>query len=103
VENVFPDPSDGVPQLSRLPRIWTQHYQSYHPQTLRDLLKRAEELQLTVRVQLAEGTEQEGVPVKVEIQLGFWHVTLDTRAGKSRLRLDDIQRVRMLLPDYVQI
>ncbi|MFM1653031.1 hypothetical protein ACI7RC_13130 [Brevibacillus sp. B_LB10_24] len=102
VENVFPDPSDGAPQLSRLPRIWTQHYQSYHPQTLRDLLKRAEELQLTVRVQLAAGTEQEGVPVKVDIQLGYWHVTLDTGAGKSRLRLDDIQRVRMLLPDYVQ-
>ncbi|UFJ42956.1 hypothetical protein LOK74_10875 [Brevibacillus humidisoli] len=101
VENVYPDRLEGIPQLAALPQMWTKHFQSYHPQTMRDLFKRAKELQLTVRVETVEGAEWEGVPQKVEVEMGYWSITMEVERKREKVRLDDIRRVRLILPDYV--
>ncbi len=101
VENTFPDQWEGVPQAAALPKMWTQHFQSYHPQTLRDLLQRARELELEVQLRLSGGQMWEGIPRQVAVEMGYWHLTLEERSGKRRCRLDEIDRVRILLPDYL--
>ncbi|MFY0543307.1 hypothetical protein [Brevibacillus sp. H7] len=101
VENTFPDPLEGMPQLGALPKIWTQHLQAYHPQTLRDLLKRAKELQVEVQVQLAGGDVWQAVPQKVEVEMGYWYVTMEAQRIKKRYRLDEIGRARIVVPDYL--
>jgi len=101
VENTFPDPLEGMKDVAALPKMWTQHFQSYHPQSLRDLLKRASELGLEVEIQQHETDRLRGLPSDVRIELGYWTVTLATGSGKARHRLDDIGRVRIVVPDYL--
>ncbi len=102
VENVYPDRWEGAAKLAELPKMWTSHFQSYHPQTLRDLFRRAHELQLTVRVETSKGAEWEGVPKKIEVEMGYWSVTMEVeRQKRAKLKLDEISRVRLVLPDYV--
>ncbi len=101
VENVFPDEAEAMPQLSLLPKMWVRHYQAYHPQTLRDLFKRAQELQLEVRLERSDGEEWQGLVEKVEVEMGYWTVTVETERRKRRTRLEDVRRVRLLVPDYL--
>jgi hypothetical protein len=101
VENTFPDQWEGMPQAATLPKMWTQHFQSYHPQTLRDLLQRARELELEVQLRLMSGQTWEGIPRQLAVEMGYWHLVLEDRSGKRRCRLDEIDRVRILLPDYL--
>ncbi|MGN7468766.1 hypothetical protein [Brevibacillus sp. SAFN-007a] len=101
VENTFPAQSEAMPQLSTLPKMWTQHFQSYHPQSLRDLLKRATELQLEVEVQLTSEERLRGLPVEVKLEMGYWLVTLSGPHGKRPYRLEEISRVRIVVPDYL--
>lgn len=101
VENTFPDQWDGLPQVSSLPKMWTQHFQSYHPQSLRDLLKRASELELEVEIQRTDQTRWQGIPVDVRVEMGYWMATLEAKGTKNRYRLDEIDRVRIVVPDYL--
>ncbi|MGF9825376.1 hypothetical protein ABEX37_19320, partial [Brevibacillus agri] len=101
IENTFPAQSEAMPQLSTLPKMWTQHFQSYHPQSLRDLLKRATELQLEVEVQLTNQEKLRGLPVEVKLEMGYWLVTISGPHGKRPYRLDEIGRVRIVVPDYL--
>ncbi|WP_139489408.1 hypothetical protein [Brevibacillus dissolubilis] len=102
IENVFPDQYDSMPQLAMLPKMWTSHYQSYHPQTLRDLFRRARELKLTTQLELRSGQEYKGTTHNIEVEMGYWIVTLETEQRKRhKVKLDEIGRVRLLLPNYV--
>lgn len=101
VENTFPDPLEGMGEVAALPKMWTQHFQSYHPQSLRDLLKRASELELEVELQMAGGDKLRGQPTEVLVESGYWTVALSGERGKARHRLDDIARVRIVVPDYL--
>jgi hypothetical protein len=101
VENTFPDPLESMPKLAALPKMWTQHLQAYHPQTLRDLLKRAQELQVEVQVQFSDGQQWQAVPQHVEVEMGYWYVTLEGERRRKRCRLDEIERVRIVVPDYL--
>jgi len=101
VENTFPDLGDEVARITALPKVWTQHMQSYHPQSLRDLFKRATELQLDVELQSDGPSTWSGKPSDLCVEMGYWMVTIAGRNGKKRMRLDDIGRVRILVPDYL--
>jgi len=101
VENTFPDPLEGMPAVASLPKMWTQHLQSYHPQTLRDLLKRAQELQMEVQVQFADGQMWQAVPRELEVEMGYWYVTLEGERKRKRCRMEEIGRVRIVIPDYL--
>ncbi len=101
VENTFPDPLDSMPQLASLPKMWTQHLQAYHPQTLRDLFKRAQELQVEVQVQTEDGQVWQAVPTSVEVEMGYWYVSLEAERRKKRYRLDQIGRARIVVPEYL--
>ncbi|KQL49128.1 hypothetical protein AN963_04980 [Brevibacillus choshinensis] len=101
MENTFPDPLEGMKEVASLPKMWTQHFQSYHPQSLRDLLKRASELQLEVELQQAGKDKLRGLPSEVRVEMGYWTVTLAQESGKARYRLDEIARVRIVVPDYL--
>ncbi|WP_400163944.1 hypothetical protein ACAF76_012820 [Brevibacillus sp. TJ4] len=101
VENTFPEQTEAMPQIAALPKIWTQHFQSYHPQSLRDLLKRAGELRLEVDIESVDQTRVRGVPAGLRIEMGYWVVTLDSQGGKQHFRLETIHRVRIVVPDYL--
>jgi hypothetical protein len=101
VENTFPDPLEGLPQIAALPKMWTRHLQAYHPQTMRDLLRRAQELQMEVQVERENGALWQGIPQKVEVEMGYWYVTLEAERKKQRFRLEDVKRARIVIPDYL--
>ncbi|MGD8191612.1 hypothetical protein ACQCN2_16650 [Brevibacillus ginsengisoli] len=101
VENIMPEKPEENPQIRSLPKMWTQHAQSYHPQTLRDIFKRAQELRLQVYLQVASGEEWEGVPERVEVEMGYWMITIEAGRRKLKIRLEDINRIRLILPDYI--
>lgn len=100
VENTFPE-QEGQAQISALPKVWTGHLQSYHPQSLRDLLKRAAELQLEVEYQLADQMKKRGKPAELRVEMGYWMVTFTGDSGKNKLRLEEIDRVRIVVPEYL--
>jgi len=99
VENVFPELYENVPQLAALPGMWTRHFQAYHPQTLRDMCKRAQELAIEILVEDQHGAEWRGVPTKVEVEMGYWYVTLEHQRKRKRYRLEEIRKARIQLPD----
>ncbi|MGG1660188.1 hypothetical protein [Brevibacillus sp. NRS-1366] len=101
VENTFPEQMEGMPEIVSLPKMWTQHFQSYHPQSLRDLFKRATELQLEVEFQQKGKDRLQGTPLDVRVEMGYWMVTMETKTGKNRYRLDDFDRVRIVVPQYL--
>jgi len=92
---------EGIPEILSLPQMWTQHFQSYHPQSMRDLFKRSAELQLEVEFQPRGKEKLPGRPLEVRIELGYWMVTMETPVGKQRYRLEDIERVRIVVPQYL--
>ena len=101
VENTFPELVQGMVQVAALPKMWTRHFQSYHPHTLRDLLKRAGELQLEVEIERRDQVRIQGVPSDLRVEMGYWMVGVQGEAGKKRLRLEDIARVRIVVPDHL--
>lgn len=101
VENTFPEQMEGIPEIVSLPKMWTQHFQSYHPQSMRDLFKRSAELQLEVEFQPRDKDKLRGTPLEVRIELGYWMVTMETTSGKQKYRLEEIERVRIVVPQYL--
>ncbi|NGQ94757.1 hypothetical protein G3578_06110 [Brevibacillus sp. SYP-B805] len=100
VENTFPEQDDQTSRLDGLPRMWTRHFQSYHPQTLRDLCRRAAELRIDIRMELASGEERQGTPLEVGVDMGYWVLTLEAGRKRYKYRLDEIRRVQIILPEY---
>ncbi len=100
VENVFPEVTDSLPQLGLLPKMWTQHFQSYHPQTLRELFRRSQELQLQVKMETGTGS-LEGIPQTVSVENGYWYVTVEAERKLHKYKMDEIHRARILLPEYL--
>ncbi|MFS0554132.1 hypothetical protein [Brevibacillus sp. 179-C9.3 HS] len=101
IENTFPEQSEAMPQIAALPKMWTKHFQSYHPQSMRDLFKRAMELKLEVEIQQSGNEKQRGLPTEVRLEMGYWMVTLAGQGGKQCYRLDNIERVRIVVPEYL--
>ncbi|USG63691.1 helicase-associated domain-containing protein [Brevibacillus ruminantium] len=101
VENTFPDQLEGMHHYTTLPKMWTQHFQSYHPQTMRTLLQRASELGLDIQAELGNKEVKEGIPRQLSVEMGYWYVSLESGKKKLRCKLDDIQRVRIVLPEYL--
>lgn len=100
IENVLPDRVEATHRVSALPKIWTQHMQSYHPQTLKDMLRRAAELKIPVLIQKINDEEIQGIPVKVQVEMGYWMITLEQERRKYLMRIDDIKRIRLVIPEY---
>lgn len=97
IENVFPEYAEAIPQLALIPKLWTQHYQSYHPKTVRDLLARARELELTVQVETQNG-ELAGVVQSIQVENGYWCVTMLVGKKLHRCTIEEVKRARILLP-----
>lgn len=100
IENILPDRTLSGKEVADLPKIWTQHLQSYHPQTLKDMLRRASELKISVLIQKANGEEIQGIPVKVEVEMGYWMTILEQDRRKHKMKIDDIKRIRLVIPEY---
>ena len=101
VENTFPDTEESLGALRALPKMWTRHFQTYHPQTLRDLCKRAIELGLELRFEQKNGEEWQGIPQRLEVEMGYWVVTVDTGRKRKTCRLEEIGRAQIVLPAYL--
>ncbi|NRR03276.1 MULTISPECIES: hypothetical protein [unclassified Brevibacillus] len=98
IENTFPEQNE---QIAALPKMWTKHFQSYHPQSMRDLFKRAIELKLEVEIQQGGKDKLRGLPTEVRLEMGYWMVTIAGQGGKQCYRLDSIERVRIVVPEYL--
>ncbi|AYB38923.1 hypothetical protein [Brevibacillus laterosporus] len=101
VENVFPDVGEAIPGLSTLPKMWTEHYQSYHPNTVRVMLKRAQELRLEVQCQTHRQVEWTGRVQEVALEHGYWQVRMMSKDQSWTEKVDEISRLRILIPAYL--
>ncbi len=101
VENIFPETEEGLGSLQSLPKMWTRHYQTYHPQTMRDLCRRAMELGLEVRIERKNGEEWQGIPQRVEVEMGYWILTMESNRKRKSCRLEEIGRAQIVLPEYL--
>ncbi|MFB0829740.1 hypothetical protein ACEU2D_08900 [Brevibacillus laterosporus] len=101
VENVFPDVGEAIPGLSALPKMWTEHYQGYHPNTIRLMLKRAQELRLEVQCQTHRQDEWTGRVQEVELEHGYWQVRMMSKDKFWKEKVDEISRLRILIPAYL--
>ena len=101
VENTFPETEESLGPLRSLPQMWTRHYQAYHPQTLRDLCKRAVELGLEIRIEQKDGEEWQGIPQRIEVEMGYWMLTMESGRKRKSCRLEEIGRAQIVLPEYL--
>ncbi|WP_232699635.1 helicase-associated domain-containing protein [Brevibacillus daliensis] len=100
VENTFPDLQDGLPALENLPKMWTEHYQGYHPHTVREILTRAKELRLQIILRLNNEQEWTGIVVESWLVHGYWWVKIATEQGNQTCKQDQIDRIRLLMPNF---
>ncbi|MEW9672814.1 helicase-associated domain-containing protein [Ammoniphilus sp. 3BR4] len=98
VESVFPDLEDAIPGLRQLPKMWMANYSRYHESTLRDLLQKAAQLNMEVRLQW-KGKESRIYPLSVVNKNGYWHVQGYGEDRKEQdVRLEDIGNIQILWP-----
>ncbi|GAA4710069.1 hypothetical protein [Brevibacillus fulvus] len=94
----FPDRYEGLEEIVKLPKMWTRHFQAYHPQTLRTMLAQAIQLELEICWENKQGTIQRSFPVKLKNEHGYWRVVCLNQTAAGEILLDDIARLQILLP-----
>lgn len=57
VENVYPDWEETFPGIRSIPKSWVNTFRSYHPSSMIDLLKRAQQNHLQLSLRLTDETE----------------------------------------------
>ncbi|WP_164984919.1 helicase-associated domain-containing protein [Ammoniphilus sp. CFH 90114] len=98
VESVFPELEDAIPGLRQLPKMWLSNYSSYHESTLRELIQKAAQLKMELRMQW-KGKEYRLHPVQVVNKNGYWHVQgLGNSKEEQDIRLQDIGNIQILWP-----
>lgn len=99
VESRFPSLEEAIPGFNRLPKVWTAGLRSYHPGTLRNLLRQATEMKLDLLIRSGENSPLRLTPLRMFQKEGYWHVTGRDEEGCSRnYTLEDLREVQILPP-----
>jgi hypothetical protein len=97
VESVFPDLDDAIPGMRQLPRIWTGNFQPYHASTLRELVQKALQMGVGLKLQW-RGEIFEIIPSTLLNKDGYWTLQGKDATNKpSEYRLEDIQKIQVII------
>ena len=99
VENRYPDLTEAVPGARNLPRMWTSGIRSYHPATVQDMVRKAIQLRLELRVQEKNGTVRQLTPRQLENRAGAWTMEGENGGRRVRIELDRIRGLQIRLPE----
>ncbi|SFF92921.1 Helicase conserved C-terminal domain-containing protein [Planifilum fulgidum] len=99
VENRYPDLTEAVPGARNLPRMWTSGIRSYHPATVQDMVRKAIQLRLELRVQEKNGTVRRLTPRQLENRAGAWTMEGENGGRRVRIELDRIRGLQIRLPE----
>ena len=95
----YPDLETAIPGLSSLPQVWKSGLRAYHRSTTRDIVRKATEFNLDLLIEQAENVLYQFTPLRTENAGGVWIVEGTVEAGRNkRLRMDEIQRIQVLVP-----
>lgn len=98
VENRYPDAAEAVPGVRHLPRMWTSGIRSYHPATMQDMVRKAIQLRLDLRVKEKDGTVRQFIPRQLENREGAWLVEGEEGGRRVRIELSRIGGLQIRLP-----
>ncbi|WP_188432788.1 helicase-associated domain-containing protein [Kroppenstedtia guangzhouensis] len=99
VESRFPSLEEAIPGFNKLPKVWISGLRSYHPGTLRNLLRQATDMKLDLLIRSGENPPVRFTPLKMFQKEGYWHVTGRDGDGCSRrYTLEDFREVQILTP-----
>ncbi len=101
VENRYPELTEAVPGLERLPKLWTSTMRLYHPSTLIKLVERAVEMQLELEWRRPRSDRCDILrPIRVFNTDGVWKVEgLDQKEEAKEIELQHIGEVRIRVPE----
>lgn len=101
IENVYPRIEEAVPELTRLPKLWTSGWRHYHPSTLKALVRCALDLQLELEWEGGSGERRDTLrPTRLIRDADGLLVTgLDGRERVRRIPLKQLGRVRLRVPE----
>jgi hypothetical protein len=98
VDSVFPELEDAFPGLRELPKMWLANYQRYHGSTLRELIQKAIQLNLQVKL------EKDGAEYVLQLDSltnhhGYWTVIgQDPHGNRWQGDLEHIDKIQISLP-----
>src|SRR5690606_12665189 len=99
VENRYPDLTEAVPGVRDLPRMWTSGIRSYHPATVQDMVRKAIQLRLELRIKEKDGTVRRLTPRQLENRAGAWTMEGENGGRRVRIELDRIRGLQIRLPE----
>jgi hypothetical protein len=97
VVNALPTLEQAIPGLQQIPRMWTAQMRSYHPGTVQEMMRRAIQLELDIRMELKSNKKgcftpkcmvQEGRDWSIE---GVWEGEIPDRVG-----IHEIQQIQIV-------
>lgn len=99
VENRYPDLTEAVPGVRDLPRMWTSGIRSYHPATVQDMVRKAIQLRLELRIKEKDGTVRRLTPRHLENRAGAWTMEGEDGGRRIRIELSRIGGLQIQLPE----
>lgn len=99
VENRYPELSEAVPGARHLPRMWTSGIRSYHPATVQDMVRKAIQMRLDLRVKEKDGTVRLFTPRQLENCGGAWMMEGEDGGRRVRIDLNRIGGLQIWLPE----
>lgn len=99
VENRYPDLTEAVPGARHLPRMWTSGIRSYHPATVQDMVRKAIQMRLDLRVKEKDGTVRQLTPRQLENREGAWTMEGEDGGRRVRIELSRIGGLQIRLPE----
>ena len=99
MENRYPDLTEAVPGVRDLPRMWTSGIRSYHPATVQDMVRKAIQLRLELRIKEKDGTVRQLTPRHLENRAGAWTMEGEDGGRRIRIELGRIRGLQIQLPE----
>lgn len=99
VENRYPELTEAVPGARNLPRMWTSGIRSYHPATVQDMVRKAIQMRLDLRVKEKSGIVRQLTPRHLENREGLWMLEGKDGGQRVRIELSQIGGLQIQLPD----
>ncbi len=104
VENVYPEWEETFPGIRSIPKTWVNTFRSYHPSSMIDLLKRAQQNHLQLSLRLTDDTEVQRVsPVELnhiggDMMLRFVRPSIEPISNDEWVSLKEIKEMAVHLP-----
>jgi|GEM_PF-4518357 len=98
IENTVPDFLEAFPTWNRLPEMWKKQFHKYHEKTKREMVEQAIEQHLHIKIEELSGGIRVIIPQSCKYENGNW-ICYDDK--KEKIPLDQINRVQLLLPDWL--